>query len=33
MKLFLLVVLSIFGTIETWFWCKAIWDMVEGRWE
>lgn len=25
MKVFLIVVLSIFGTMETWFYCKAIW--------
>lgn len=30
MKLFLLVVLSIIGTIETWFWCKAIWIWWKG---
>lgn len=30
MKIFLLVVLSIFGTIETWFWCKAIWIWWKG---
>jgi hypothetical protein len=30
MKLFLLAVLSIFGTIETWFWCKAIWIWWKG---
>ncbi|KAH7131327.1 hypothetical protein EDB81DRAFT_808377 [Dactylonectria macrodidyma] len=30
MKIFLLVVLSIMGTIETWFWCKAIWYWWKG---
>lgn len=30
MKIFLLVVLSIFGTIETWFWCKAIYHWWGG---
>ena len=25
MKVFLLVILGVFGSIETWFWCKAIW--------
>ena len=25
MRIFLIVVLSIFGTIETWFWCQTIW--------
>lgn len=24
MKMFLLAVLTVFGTIETWFWCKAL---------
>lgn len=31
MKLFLLVVFSIFGTIETWVWCKAIWIWWKGQ--
>jgi len=26
MKIFLVVVLCIFGTMETWFYCKAIWQ-------
>ncbi|KAH7123502.1 hypothetical protein B0J13DRAFT_566720 [Dactylonectria estremocensis] len=30
MKIFLLVILSIMGTIETWFWCKAIWFWWKG---
>src|SRR5690349_3541467 len=25
MKIFLLAVLGVLGTIETWLWCKAIW--------
>ncbi|KAJ5331256.1 hypothetical protein N7476_001039 [Penicillium atrosanguineum] len=25
MKLLLLAILCVFGTIETWFWCKATW--------
>ncbi|KAJ5883809.1 uncharacterized protein N7473_010695 [Penicillium subrubescens] len=25
MKLFLLVILGVFGSVETYFWCKAIW--------
>jgi hypothetical protein len=30
MRLVLLVLLSIFGTIETWVWCKAIWHWKFG---
>lgn len=30
MKIFLIVVLSIFGTMETWFYCKAIWRWWKG---
>ncbi|EFR03332.1 hypothetical protein MGYG_06329 [Nannizzia gypsea CBS 118893] len=30
MKILLLVVLSVLGTIETWFWCKAIWTWWKG---
>ena len=30
MKLALIIILSIFGTIETWFWCKAIWEWRKG---
>lgn len=30
MKLFLIAVLGVFGTIETWFWCKAIWIWWKG---
>lgn len=31
MKIFLFVLLSIFGTIETWIWCKAIWRWWKGE--
>lgn len=31
MKIFLVVVLSIFGTMETWFYCKAIWRWWYGE--
>jgi hypothetical protein len=31
MKLFLLAILCVFGTVETWFWCKAIWIWWNGR--
>ncbi|TQV97892.1 hypothetical protein IF1G_03635 [Cordyceps javanica] len=31
MKVFLIVVLSIFGTMETWFYCKAIWRWWYGE--
>ncbi|KAJ5832333.1 hypothetical protein N7474_000644 [Penicillium riverlandense] len=30
-KVFLFVVLGIFGTIETWFWCKAAWVWWKNR--
>ena len=30
MKVALIIILSIFGTIETWFWCKAIWEWRKG---
>jgi hypothetical protein len=30
-RIVLMVVLSIFGTIETLFWCKAIWQWRNGR--
>ncbi|OAA52553.1 hypothetical protein BBO_00394 [Beauveria brongniartii RCEF 3172] len=30
-KIFLIVVLSIFGTMETWFYCKAIWRWWYGE--
>ncbi|CAM1502481.1 Fc.00g044650.m01.CDS01 [Cosmosporella sp. VM-42] len=30
MKIFLMVVLSIFGTIETWFWCQTVWRWWKG---
>lgn len=31
MKAFLIVVLCIFGTMETWFYCKAIWRWWYGE--
>ena len=31
MKVFLVVVLCIFGTMETWFYCKAIWQWWKGK--
>lgn len=31
MKIFLVVVLCIFGTMETWFYCKAIWQWWKGE--
>ncbi|EFE39802.1 conserved hypothetical protein [Trichophyton verrucosum HKI 0517] len=30
MKIVLLIVLSLLETIETWFWCKAIWTWWKG---
>ena len=30
MKVFLIAILCVFGTIETWFWCKAIWIWWKG---
>ncbi|VUC25093.1 unnamed protein product [Clonostachys rosea] len=30
MKILVLGIISIFGTIETWFWCKAIWRWWKG---
>ncbi|UNI22851.1 hypothetical protein JDV02_008701 [Purpureocillium takamizusanense] len=30
MKVFLIVVVSIFGTMETWMYCKAIWRWWKG---
>ncbi|KAI5459343.1 hypothetical protein BGZ63DRAFT_390744 [Mariannaea sp. PMI_226] len=30
MKVFLIIILSIFGTLETWFYCKAIWQWWKG---
>ncbi|POR34781.1 Cutinase transcription factor 1 alpha [Tolypocladium paradoxum] len=30
MKIFLVVVVSIFGTMETWFYCKAAWIWWKG---
>ncbi|KAF4344248.1 cutinase transcription factor 1 [Fusarium beomiforme] len=32
-KFVLIVILSVFGTIETWFWCKAFWQWRKGRQE
>lgn len=31
MKLFLIGILGVLGTIETWFWCKAIWRWYNGE--
>lgn len=31
MKAFLIAVLCIFGTVETWFYCKAIWRWWYGE--
>ncbi|KAJ6120491.1 hypothetical protein N7523_004771 [Penicillium sp. IBT 18751x] len=33
MKVFLIFTLCVLGTIETWFWCKAIWIWWKGRQE
>lgn len=33
MKIVVLVLISIFGTIETWFYCQAIWRWWKGRQE
>ncbi|KAM6509681.1 hypothetical protein FALCPG4_017328 [Fusarium falciforme] len=33
MKVIVLVLISIFGTIETWFYCQAIWRWWKGRQE
>lgn len=30
MKVFLIAILCVLGTIETWFWCKAIWIWWKG---
>ena len=30
MKMFLVAVLCVLGTIETWFWCNAIWIWWKG---
>ncbi|CAG9989525.1 unnamed protein product [Clonostachys byssicola] len=30
MKILVLGIISIFGTVETWFWCKAIWRWWKG---
>ncbi|KAH7042805.1 hypothetical protein B0J12DRAFT_702190 [Macrophomina phaseolina] len=31
MKMLIIGLLSVFGTIETWFWCKAIWRWWKGE--
>ncbi|KAH7042263.1 hypothetical protein B0J12DRAFT_579520 [Macrophomina phaseolina] len=31
MKMGIIGLLSVFGTIETWFWCKAIWRWWNGE--
>ncbi|KFA69071.1 hypothetical protein S40285_10314 [Stachybotrys chlorohalonatus IBT 40285] len=31
MKILVLAIISIFGTIETWFWCKVIWRWWRGE--
>jgi preprotein translocase subunit SecF len=31
MRIGLLVIISIFGTIETWFYCQAIWRWWKGK--
>ncbi|RSL50318.1 hypothetical protein CEP54_011995 [Fusarium duplospermum] len=33
MRIVILVLVSIFGTIETWFYCQAIWRWWKGRQE
>ncbi|KAH7251114.1 hypothetical protein BKA59DRAFT_471631 [Fusarium tricinctum] len=30
MKIAVIIIISIFGTIETWFWCTAIWRWWQG---
>lgn len=30
MKWLIIAVLSVFGTIETWVWCKMIWRWWKG---
>lgn len=30
MKIAVIIIVSIFGTIETWFWCTAIWRWWQG---
>ena len=30
MKLVIIGLLSVFGTLESWFWCKAIWRWWKG---
>lgn len=31
MKMFLVILVCIFGTMETWFYCKAIWMWWNNR--
>ncbi|RMJ11819.1 hypothetical protein CDV36_008527 [Fusarium kuroshium] len=33
MRIVVLVLISIFGTMETWFYCQAIWRWWKGRQE
>ncbi|KAH6887414.1 hypothetical protein B0T10DRAFT_489769 [Thelonectria olida] len=30
MKIVLIIILSIFGTLETWFYCQAVWRWWKG---
>ncbi|OGM45031.1 hypothetical protein ABOM_005762 [Aspergillus bombycis] len=30
-KAFVIAILCCFGTMETWFWCKAIWRWWQGK--
>ncbi|KAH6962957.1 hypothetical protein DER45DRAFT_552100 [Fusarium avenaceum] len=30
MKIAVIIIVGIFGTIETWFWCTAIWRWWQG---
>ena len=32
-KVFVIAILCCFGTMETWFWCKAIWRWWQGKTE
>ncbi|KAE8143652.1 hypothetical protein BDV38DRAFT_1449 [Aspergillus pseudotamarii] len=32
-KAFVIAILCCFGTMETWFWCKAIWRWWKGKTE
>ncbi|KEY75139.1 hypothetical protein S7711_10483 [Stachybotrys chartarum IBT 7711] len=31
MRILVLAIVSVFGTIETWFWCKVIWRWWKGE--